>query len=63
VNDVLPRPRSSPGDDHDASRRYKAVPGRAGPYGLDTIRVPVGANLRALHASYTALREAAAWGP
>jgi hypothetical protein len=50
-----------PGDDHDASRRYKAVPGRARPYGPDTHCIPVEANVRALHASYTALREAASW--
>jgi hypothetical protein len=63
VNNVLPRPLSSPGDDHGASRRYKTVPGRAWPYGLDTHRIPVEGILRALAALYTALREAASWRP
>jgi hypothetical protein len=63
VNNVLLLPWSSPGDDHDASRRYKAVPGRARPYGPDTYRILVEANLRPLHALYTAIREAASWRP
>jgi hypothetical protein len=40
----------------------KAVPGRASPYGPDTYCIPVEANLRALHALYTALWEAASCG-
>jgi hypothetical protein len=63
VNNVLLLPWSSPGDDHDASTRYKAVPGRARPYGPDTSCIPVEATLWALHDSYTAFREAASWGP
>ena len=48
----------------DGRAPVEATPGRARPvpYGPDTYCIPVEANLRALQALYTALREAASWG-
>jgi hypothetical protein len=43
----------------DAVRPFQVERGRRGP---DTYCIPVAANLRVLHALYTALREAANWG-